>query len=163
MNKKVFLSTIISTLIFAFAITNVYSKKLKKPEKIQKAKVYSIENKYITRFINFCNTKGIKAKAMPIKIGGRRSFFVYIVNKPHMDNFLVAVKLVSARYLLPLLRNLVKTKNNQIGYNSLLIYLRGRNKVLTSAIMPKDAILFTAGRINKKTFYKRVIVSYTKP
>ncbi len=141
-----------------------YSKiKSKQKSKIRKAKIYNTEKKHITFFTAFCKKNGITAKVMPILTGKSRSLLVYLLNTPDLDNFHAAVKLVAAKYLLPLLRTLSKTKNREIGYISIFIYIRGRTKMLTSAIRPNDVIMYSAGQITKQQLYRRVIVRYVKP
>ena len=92
---------------------------------------------------------------------GRRILFSVFENDPDTENLVAGVKIISARYLLPLMREMLVKRINEPGYVLLLINLKGTNKMLTATVLPSEAILFTAGRITQERFLSRVKISFT--
>lgn len=128
---------------------------------IRPALKHNLEKKYIQRLTLFCKSKSITVKIMPVFIKNTRSLFVYFENIPNYQNFLSAVKLLTARYLLPLWRDVVKKRISKIKYFSVILYLKGKKKILTSSFHPSHAIQYTANRITRDVFLKRTVIKIT--
>lgn len=128
---------------------------------IQPAAVHPLESRYLPAFISFCSQKGIRSKMIPAMQNGRRILFSVFENDPDTENLVASVKIISARYLLPLMREMLVKRINEPGYVLLLINLKGTNKMLTATVLPSEAILFTAGRITQERFLSRVKISFT--
>ncbi len=150
---------ILIVIIFVFSFTAF----LNSAVKIKKARVYPVEKKHIGFFYSFCRKNRIAVRAMPIITSKVRNFLVYIISPANMPNFLLAVKLVASKYLLPLLRSLTHSRNQKVGYYSIFIYIKDKKRLLTSIIRPNDAIMYAAGEITDRQLYRRVIVKYTNP
>lgn len=149
------LSLIFLNLLFiSIFFTDIVSANTKNNFKL--AEIHPVENSHINNFITFCSKLGIKSKLLPVNDGQRRNLFIYIENKPDYENFIIAVKLVTARYLLPLMQEMIKKNINDFGYLVLLFNIKGHGKLITATVFPNDAVMLTANRISLEHFKKRI-------
>jgi hypothetical protein len=155
--KKIIL--ILFTVSFSMLIISNFYSSERTPfaeNSFKPAKIHPLENNYINNFTSFCSKLKIKSKIIPVIQGQRRNLFIYIENNPDFDNFIVAVKLVTARYLLPLMQEMIKKNINDLGYLVLLFNIKSPSKLLSATVYPNDAVMLTAGRITLDRFKKRI-------
>ena len=139
-------------LIVFFCFSGIYAK----PYRYKTAKKHYLELKHEKSVVAVCNKAGIPVRIVPVIYQGKRRLFVYFEDNANTENILAAVKLIGAKYLLPLLNDIVKYKIKNINYYMIIINIRDRKKLMSAYIFPHLAISFAAGRITKKMFLKRI-------
>jgi hypothetical protein len=148
-NKIIFL--FIAILNISLLVTEVFSGQ----NEIKRIPKHYLEIRYEKSVVSVCNKAGIGVKIMPVIYRGKRSLFVYFEDNANTENLLAASKLIGARYLLPLMRDLVALKIKKVNYYSLIINIKGRGKLLSANMLPHLAISYAANKIDKTRFLKR--------